>query len=247
MIERKFVAEKMRELQVDTFFAQEIGKDKYTAIEIKKTPLGDKIIVYTTKPGMVVGKKGENIKRLTEILKNKFKMENPEIEVAEITKPELDAQSMSEYVVNSLERFGPKRFKSIGYRALQRIIDAGALGAEIVISGRGVPSSRAKSWRFYDGYLKKSGDISESFVSKGLAYANLKSGTVGVKVRIMTPDIPLPDKIIVKEPEVNEQAVKEKTETIEEKKVEEKKEVSKKKAATKKKRSKKDNKVTKEK
>ena len=81
MIERKFVAEKMRELQVDTFFAQEIGKDKYTAIEIKKTPLGDKIIVYTTKPGMVVGKKGENIKRLTEILKNKFRNNDPEFKI----------------------------------------------------------------------------------------------------------------------------------------------------------------------
>lgn len=217
MIERKFVAEKMKELQVNALFAQEIGKDKYTSIEIKKTPLGDKIIVYTTRPGMVVGKKGENIKRLTEMLKTKFKMENPEVEVAEISKPELDAQSMAEYIVNSLERFGPKRFKSIGYKALQRIIDAGALGAEIVISGRGVPSSRAKSWRFYEGYLKKSGDISESFVSKGLSYANLKSGTVGVKVSIMTPDISLPDKIIVKEPDVDEQLLKAKEDVKEDK------------------------------
>jgi small subunit ribosomal protein S3 len=80
-------------------------------------------------------------------------------------------------------------------------MDAGALGAEIVIGGRGVPSSRARSWRFYAGYLKKSGDISMSKVSKGLSVANLKSGSIGIKVRIMTPDIALPDKMDVHEPE----------------------------------------------
>lgn len=219
MIERKFVAEKLRELQVETFIAREIGKDKYSYLEIKKTPLGEKIIIYTSKPGLVVGKKGETIKNLTIVLKARFKMENPQIEVAELPSAELDAQTMAEYIVNVLEKFGPKRFKSIGYRTLQRIIDAGALGAEIVISGRGVPSSRAKSWRFWDGYLKKAGDVSESLVSKGIAFANLKSGTVGVKVSIMPPGIELPDKIKVEE--VKEQAEEEsKPEKAEEKKEE---------------------------
>jgi len=222
MIERKFVAEKLRELQVETFIAREIGKDKYSYLEIKKTPLGEKIIIYTSKPGLVVGKKGETIKNLTIVLKARFKMENPQIEVAELPSAELDAQTMAEYIVNVLEKFGPKRFKSIGYRTLQRIIDAGALGAEIVISGRGVPSSRAKSWRFWDGYLKKAGDVSESLVSKGIAFANLKSGTVGVKVSIMPPGIELPDKIKVEE--VQEQAKEEsKPEKAEEKKEEPKK------------------------
>ncbi len=208
MIERKFIAEKLKVLQVEEFIAREIGKDKYSYLDIKKTPLGEKIIIYTAKPGLVVGKKGETIKNLTQILKSRFKMENPQIEVSEVNNPELDAQSMAEYIVGTLERFGPKRFKGVGYKALQRIIDAGAIGAEIVISGRGVPSSRAKSWRFYEGYLKKSGDVSESLVSKGIAMANLKSGTVGVKVRIMPPDIQLPDKIeLVKaETTVEEQA-----------------------------------------
>lgn len=224
MIERKFVGEKLKILQVEAFIAREIGKDKYSFLDIKKTPLGEKIIIYTAKPGLVVGKKGETIKALTQILKSRFKMENPQIEVAEVPNPELDAQSMAEYIVGTLERFGPKRFKSIGYRALQRIIDAGAIGAEIVISGRGVPSSRAKSWRFYDGYLKKSGDVSETLVSKGIAMANLKSGTVGVKVRIMPPGIELPDTIEIYEnaPEVQEEVVEEVTEEVVEEKPEEK-------------------------
>ncbi|MDI6737084.1 MAG: 30S ribosomal protein S3 [Nanoarchaeota archaeon] len=196
MIERKFVAEKMKELEVEEYIAQEIGKDKYSYLQIKRTPLGEKITIYTSKPGFIVGKKGETIKKMTHVLKSKFKMENPQVEVAEFDNPDLDAKSVADYVAGSLERFGANRFKSIGYRCLQRIMDSGALGAEIRISGRGVPSSRAKSWRFYAGYLKKSGDIAVSQVLKAITSANLKSGSVGIKVSIMPKDVVLPDRII---------------------------------------------------
>ena len=195
MIERKFVAEKMREFLVNEFLFKKMGPGKYSSFEIKRTPLGERIIIYTTRPGIIVGKGGENIKMLTRAFKTKFHMENPQIEVAEITNPNLDAQTMAEQIVSVLERYGPKRFKSTGYRTLQRIMDAGAMGAEINISGRGLPGSRAKTWRFYSGYLKKSGDVAVSVVRYGLCVANLKSGTIGIKVRILPPDVILPDNI----------------------------------------------------
>jgi small subunit ribosomal protein S3 len=175
---------------------------------------------------LIVGKKGETIKLLTKVLKSKFKMENPQIEVSEITNPGLDAQTMAETIVTVLERFGPKRFKSTGYRTLQRIMDGGAIGAEILISGRGLPGSRAKSWRFYAGYLKKSGDVSVSQVKYGKSIANLKSGSVGVKVRISPPDIQLPDKITI---------IEQKETTIKVEEVTEEKEVKEEKPKTKKK------------
>ncbi|MFH1972888.1 MAG: 30S ribosomal protein S3 [archaeon] len=199
MIERKFVAEKMKDFLVRTYMSKNLGSGKYSSISIKKTPLGEKVVIYTAKPGLIVGKKGETIKGLTRALKSKFKMENPQIEVCELDNPDLDAQTMAETIVNVLERFGPKRFKSTGYRTLQRIMDSGAMGAEINISGRGLPGSRAKSWRFYAGYLKKSGDVSVSQVLYGNSVANLKSGSVGIKVRILPPNVQLPDKIILKD------------------------------------------------
>ena len=206
MIERKFVAEKLKELQVEQFIGEQIGLGKYSKIEIKKTPLGEKVIVYTAKPGLIVGKRGEAIKDLTKVLKTKFKMENPQVEVAEIQSPDLDAQTVAETISTTLEKFGPKRFKAIGYKMLQRIIDAGALGGEIVVSGRGVPGARAKSWRFYAGYLKKSGDVAVEGVKHAMCTANLKSGTVGIKVSIMPPETILPDKIEIKPLISNEQA-----------------------------------------
>ena len=218
MIERQILKKKVKEYLLQEHIAGELPKGSYSRLELKKTPLGEKVIIYTSRPGLVVGSKGVNINRLNKILKTKFEMENPEIEIAEIENPNLDPKSVAERIVSSFERFGPKRFKSMGYRALQDIINAGAIGAEIVISGRGVPSSRAKTWRFIAGHLKKSGNVSENLIKRGLSVARLKSGSVGVKVSILTPDIKLPDDIrfIEKKEEIKED--KEKTEQEEVKK-----------------------------
>jgi small subunit ribosomal protein S3 len=211
----------MKEVQIKEYLYSQLVKTGYSHTEIKRTPLGEKVIIYTTRPGLVVGKKGENIQRLTNTLKKRFKMENPQIEIGEIKNPSMDCYYMADKIITTLERFGAKRFKSIGYSSLQEIMDAGATGAEVIIGGRGVPSSRAKSWMFSAGYLKKSGDIKENYIPEAKAVANLKTGAVGVKVRILTPDIVLPDKIYTQKQETKEE---EKEETKKEIKVEEVKE-----------------------
>ena len=225
MIEKQILKKKIKEYLLQDHIAGELPKGSYSKLELKKTPLGEKIIIYTSRPGLVVGSKGANINRLNKILKTKFEMENPEIEIAEIENPNLDPKSVAERIVSSFERFGPKRFKSLGYRVLQDVINAGAIGAEIVISGRGVPSSRAKTWRFLAGHLKKSGDVSENLIKRGLSVARLKSGSVGVIVNILTPDIKLPDDIKFIERPVEVKEIKK--EKIEEEKVKEKKKTKK--------------------
>ena len=199
MIEKKFVKQRLKEIEVQNYVAANILKSGHSAIEIKHTPLGDKIIIYNVRPGLIVGKKGENIGRLTQTLKTKFGLENPQIEVGDVSNPMLDASAVADKLAYALERFGPKRFKFLGHETLKAIIDAGAIGAEIVIGGVGVPGARAKSWRFSANYLKKSGDVSASYVLRATTVANLRRGTLGIKVSIMPPDINLPDKITFKE------------------------------------------------
>lgn len=199
MIERNFINQKIKEREIQNFIAEYLVKSGNSKIEIKRTPLGEKIIVHTTKPGLIVGRTGENIKNLTTILKTRFKMENPQIEVVEIENQNLDAVAVADKINYVLERFGPKRFKFTGYDTLKTIMNAGALGAEIVISGRGLPGERAKSWRFSAGHLKKSGDIAMSHLQKAQTVANLKSGTIGIKVVIMLKDTVMPDSIKLKE------------------------------------------------
>ena len=208
MIERQIVAQKLKEKQIEEFVFSYLGRVSCSHIMMQRTPLGEKISVYTSRPGLIVGKKGANIKKLTDLLKTKFNMENPQLEVVEITNPFVDAASVTRSLISGFERFGPKRFKAMAYRALDDALKAGARGIEIVIGGRGVPSERAKSWRFSAGYLKKSGDISANYVDRSYEYCNLRSGTIGIKVSILHPEVVLPDDIKIKDQIVVDTATK---------------------------------------
>src|SRR3989338_5668743 len=158
MIERKFVSEKLKELFVSEYIQENIKNAGFSHIKLQRTPLGEKIIIYAARPGFIVGRKGDNIKVLTNTMKNKFKLDNPQIEVSEVPNVNLDACIVAERVASALERFGSQKFKAIGHKAMTDVMNSGALGVEIVISGK-TPSTRAKRWRFYQGYLKKSGDF----------------------------------------------------------------------------------------
>ena len=224
MIERDIIRKKVNEFEILEYIAEELDRPGYSHTTIQKTPLGEKVTIYTSKPGFIVGRKGSNIKELTMVLKDRFGMENPQIEVSEIDNPNLNPHSVAKHIVHTFERFGPSRFKFLGYKLLEDIMKAGATGAEIVISGRGVPSQRSKTWRFSAGHLKKSGDIAENLLSKGFAVAHLKSGSDGVKVSILTPDVKLPDQITILREEIKvEEEPKEEKKSTKNKKVKEEK------------------------
>ncbi len=195
MEEKNIVKFKKEEFSVKEYIKKSLGKGKISKIKIAYTPVGEKIIISTNKPGLIIGRGGEKIMELTNILKTKFKLENPHIEIDEITEPEFDAQINADDIALSLERFGPLKFKVVAYRTLQKIINAGALGVEIRLSGK-LPGSRAKSWRFAQGYLKKTGD-SAKVVDRAQSRAQTKPGTVGVKVSILSPHAILKDRITI--------------------------------------------------
>ena len=198
MIERQFVAQKMKEFAIKNYIEGSFPKGGISQIKLKKIPLGEKVIISTSRPSLIVGSKGANIKDLTKTLKKRFHLENTQIEITEVKEVFLDATLVAERIAGSLERFGSARFKSVGHKAMENVIKSGALGVEIILSGK-IPSSRATNWRFYQGYLKKCGDIAVEGVRKAQASALLKSGTIGVKVAIMPPDLQLPDRIDVLE------------------------------------------------
>ncbi len=193
MEERNVVKFKKDEFAIKEYIKSILGKGKISKVRIEYTPVGEKVIVSTNKPGLVIGKRGEKIDELTEVLKKKFKLENPRVEIDEIKQPEFDAQIVADEIALGLERLGPLKFKVIAYKNLQRIMGAGALGAEIVLGGK-LPSSRAKSWRFSQGYLKKVGD-SAKVVDRAKSRAETRPGTVGIKVSILSPYAVLKDKL----------------------------------------------------
>jgi len=206
MIERKFVAEKIKEHLIQRHIMDSLSNVGHSHTKLQKTPLGEKIIIFASRPGLIVGRKGENIKKLTKALKKKFALENPQIEINEIEKVHLDASIVAERIASTLERFGPQKFKGISHKTMSDVMRAHALGVEILISGK-IPSSRARRWRFYTGYLKKCGDIALTGVNTAYRVAKLKTGIVGIQVRIMGPDVVLPDNITLLDNVVMEEEV----------------------------------------
>ena len=195
MEEKKVIQFKKKEYNIKEHIRDFLGKGKISRVKIEYTPVGEKIIISTSKPGLVIGRGGEKIGELTRMLKSNFNLENPHIEIDEIREPEFDAQTISDEIAISLEKIGPLKFKVIAYRTLQRIMGSGALGAEIRLNGK-LPGSRAKSWRFAQGYLKKTGDDAK-VVDKAKTRAQTKPGTIGVKVSILPPYAVLKDKIVI--------------------------------------------------
>lgn len=201
MEEKKFVSFKKEELGVREYIKKELGKGRISNVVIEYTPIGERIVVSTSRPGLIIGKRGEKIDELTNILKKRFKLDNPHIEIREIKEPMLDAQLVADEVAVMLERKGSLKFKVIAYKTLQQIMKAGALGAELVLSGR-LPSERARRWRFAFGYLKKTGDPAK-VVDVAMSQGTTIQGVVGVQVKILPPDAIIHDQIKVDENMIN--------------------------------------------
>jgi len=224
MEEKEVIKFKKEEFSIREHIAKSLGKGKISKVRIEYTPVGEKIIISTHKPGLIIGRGGERINELTNDLRKKFKLSNPHIEIDEILVPEFDAKIMADQIALSLERFGPMRFKVVSYRTLEKIIKAGALGVEIRLSGK-LPGSRAKTWRFAQGYLKKAGD-SAKLVDRAQARAQTKPGTVGIKVSILSPDTVLVDRVTVDEEMIK--TIKENEKNLGKPKIEEEKKKTKK-------------------
>ena len=197
MDERKFIGFKKQELDIKGYIKKDLGKGKLSKLDIEYTPVGEKIIISTSKPGLVIGRRGEKIEELTRILKTKFKLENPHIEIKEITAPLFDARIVADDIAMAIERLGNLKFKVVAYKKLQEIMHAGALGCELRLSGK-LPSDRAKSWRFAEGYLKKAGETRKE-VDHAQTTALTKLGVIGIKVSIMSPDAKISDQIKIDE------------------------------------------------
>ncbi|MBN1502021.1 30S ribosomal protein S3 [Candidatus Woesearchaeota archaeon] len=198
MMEREFITRNLKEFEIQEYVKASLRGVGLSDIKIQRTPLGEKIIISASRPGLIIGGGGSNIKKLTKNLKREFNLENPQIEINEVQDQNLVAQVVAERISISLEKYGSVRFKSIGHRIMGDVMNSGALGIEILISGK-IPSARARTWRFYQGYLKKCGDPALTQVDVAYKAAKLKSGVVGIKVSIMPPDTRLPDDIKILE------------------------------------------------
>jgi len=196
-IERKFVNDGFVKASMDEYFAEQLNRAGYGGMELNRTPMGTQIVIYSEKPGMVIGKAGKVIRKLTRDVEAKYNLENPQIDAQEVKKPELNAQMMASRLAASIERGW--YFRKAGHNTIRAVMNAGALGCEVVISGK-LTGARSRVEKFVDGYIKHSGNPVQEVVDEGFAVAVKKLGTLGCKVRIIQPDVVLPDSYTTTEP-----------------------------------------------
>ncbi|MEM4780087.1 MAG: 30S ribosomal protein S3 [Halalkalicoccus sp.] len=188
--EHQFIENGMQRSQIDEFFATELERAGYGGMEVAKTPMGTQIVLKAEKPGMVIGKGGKNIRKVTSQLEERFDLEDPQIDVQEVDEPDLNAQIVADRLANALERGW--YFRKAGHTTIDRIMDAGALGAEIVLAGK-VTGARSRVEKFNRGYIKHNGEPAQEIVDHGQGTAVMKLGTIGVNVKIIPPGARLPD------------------------------------------------------
>jgi len=238
MLNKYFVNQGIKETQIEEFIRKQFPSGDYSRIDLERTPLGLKVVIYTNKPGRIIGRGGRNINDMTDALKERFNLENPQLDVKSIDNPNLDANIVAKQITSALER--GYNFKKIGNLAIKRIMGSGAVGAQIIVSGK-LGGSKGLTGKFTEGYLKHCGDPAKRLVDYGFYEAHTRPGKIGVKVKIMKEfyDVSGQLKAAIeekraKESETEEAKSEEKAKSATEKKEPTKKKAEKKKSAPKK-------------
>ncbi len=193
--ERKVIQEQMRRVLLKDYLVQESARAGFGGLDITRTPMGTRVTLICERPGILIGHRGELIKRLTEDIQHRFSLDNPQIEVQEERNPSLNAQLMSEKLASTLERGW--HFRRAGHSTVRRIMESGARGCQVILSGK-LTGERHRTERFKAGTIKYCGEAVHLWIDKGFYQARLKPGVIGVNVWIMRPTAKLPDEIVVK-------------------------------------------------
>ena len=238
------IKERVRRAQVHDYVQKKTTRAGFGGLSIQRTPLGTHVRIAAERPGLVIGRKGSDIQKLTEELERKFGYENLQVEAGEVNNFALNPLIMAAKVANALERGW--NYRRAGNSMLQRIMDSGARGCQITIAGK-LTGLRHRTEKFLSGHIKFCGETALELMDVGIAQAKLKPGTIGVKVAIMRPDAKLPDEIEVtpipepvvevKDEESTDEAGEETTEEVKEEKTEDTKVEKKAKADKKEKKS----------
>ena len=124
-VEKKFVKNGFDKTQMAEYFSKQLERAGYGGMNINRTPMGTQVTIFAEKPGMIIGKGGRTIHKLTHDLETVFRVDNPQIDVQEVKIPELNAQMMASRLAGAIER--GLYFRKAGHNMLRRIMESGAL------------------------------------------------------------------------------------------------------------------------
>ncbi|MEM4904195.1 MAG: 30S ribosomal protein S3 [Desulfurococcaceae archaeon] len=183
-IKQYFLSYGLKKVVIDEFLANYFKDSGYADVELYKTPLGHRVVIYAEYPGRLIGRGGTILKKIATILQTRFRLENVNITVSPVTDPDLNARVVAFRIVRALEKGIP--FRRVIMFMIRRVMEAGALGCEIIISGK-LRGERATYEKLKAGKVYKAGDPVDYIVDRAVARALLK------------PGVRLPDQVETKE------------------------------------------------
>ncbi len=179
-----------RNAEIDEFLEKSLTEAGYGGVDITTSPVGTRITLFVQRPGLVIGRRGMGIRDLTEKLEKKFGLPNPQISVVEEEVPELNPRIMCSRIAQTVVR--GTAFRRAALWAMNSMMNAGALGVEITISGK-LRSERAHFEKYVSGVVPKSGETADRIVRRATTDVLLKMGLYGVKVNIAIKNSIAPD------------------------------------------------------
>jgi len=205
---RKFVADGVFYAELNEFLMRTLAEDGYAGVEVRVTPIRTEIIIKATRTREVLGEKGKRIRELTALVQKRYSF--PENSV------ELFAERVENRAACAMAQAESLRYKLLGGLAVRRacygvvrfIMEHGAKGVEVVISGK-LRAQRAKAMKFKDGYLISTGEPKRHYIAHATRHVMMRQGVLGIRVKIMLahdPEgkqgaaMPLPDNVVVHEP-----------------------------------------------
>jgi len=178
---KNVIKNNFRNMELNEFLRSSLSEAGYGGAEVQKTPIGTKITLFVIRPGLVIGRKGSGIRELTTRLEQQFKLENAQVSVTEVTKPELNPNIMANRIAQLIER--GTAFRRASLWTINTIMNAGAMGVEITISGK-LRGERAHFEKHSAGTIPKSGRIADEVVRSSTNSILTKMGLVGIKLKI---------------------------------------------------------------
>jgi small subunit ribosomal protein S3 len=175
---------------LNDFLRERIKEAGFEKVEITKTPTGTKVTLYVTRPGIVIGRKGVGIKELTEKLENDFKLKNTQISVEEISRPELSSNVMCNRMASYIQR--GTAFRRATMWTLQQIMEKGAMGVQITVSGK-LRGDRSAFEKHSAGILPRAGQYAKNIVDEDIAHVETPMGLIGIKIRIAKKEKVIPE------------------------------------------------------
>ena len=181
---REFAANLVADLKVRELLKTRLAQAGVSKIHIERPAKNARITIHTARPGVVIGKKGEDIEKLRNDV-SKIMGVPAHINVNEVRKPEIDAQLVAESIAQQLER--RIMFRRAMKRSVQNAMRLGALGIKVNVAGRLNGAEIARSEWYREGRVPL--HTLRADVDYGLAEAHTTYGVIGVKVWIYKGEI----------------------------------------------------------